>query len=194
MTDRAEAARRRWRVQRLASGSSAFLLLTISTVRLGVIDHDWPAVIAVDVAGIAALPVVMTLLNRRDRESLEHAPAGTLFSGGMSARISQFEYQPRLARLLTPARFRTYGSGWIGGNLEISDVGLLVLPGRWAARGVGEVVIPWQEVESVDLTKIPAKLNGGGLDVALNDGTKLALEVRGYDRLGLVLRQLGRVS
>ncbi len=63
-------------------------------------------------------------------------------------------------------------------------------PGRHFGGGGPPFTVPWSEVESLELTELPAKFDGGGLDLRMTDGSTLAVEVRGYERLSPVLSQL----
>jgi len=169
----------------------AAVLLLANTIRLGVVDHLWALAIGIDVVAIAAIPLVASGLHRRDRNQLAHQP-GALFVAGGSVLRSQLEQQGRFRPAVRAMRHSWIGGGYLGGELEITHEAISFRPGRWMGFGARDVSVPWAEVEAVDITPVPAKVNVGMLDMQLNDGSRLDVEVRGYETLRKVLADLRR--
>jgi len=171
--------------------AGAAVLLFVNTIRLGVVDHLWTLAIGIDVAAVAAVPLVAGGLRRRDRSQLARQP-GALFIAGGSVLRSQLEQQGRFRPVVGTLRHSWIGGGYLGGELEITKEAIRFHPGRWMGFGAREFSVPWTDVETVDVTPMPAKVNVGMMDVRLSDGSKLDVEVRGYETLRSVLADLRR--
>ena len=51
-------------------------LLLLNTLRLGMVDHLWTLAVSINVAIVAALPVVVRWLRRRDIAATAFGPSG----------------------------------------------------------------------------------------------------------------------
>jgi hypothetical protein len=185
---------RRWRSRSLGSTIAWLAAVFVNTARLGVEDHLWPLAIAIDVALVIAIPLLTVWLRRRDASLLAAAPPGTLYVGGTSLTSRQFTRQSGLARFLSGTKFRQISGGWLSGRLTISDVRLLIEPGRFFGRGLLPVSIDWDQVRSIDVTRVPGKVNVGSLHLRLVDGSTLSLQARGHNRLQAALARVARCN
>ena len=181
-----EASRKRWAARRLATAFPLMMLTIVNTLRLGIVDHLWPAAVTIDVVLLGSLPILLRYLRTRDERTLAAASPGTWFAGGGSVKAQQLEQQRRF-QLAVAGIKGTLGTGYIGGACEVGDDGVSFLPGSFFGFGATRIVIPWPDITRCDLTKIPAKFNCAGIDLALSDGSRLTMEARGYDRLRAAL-------
>lgn len=188
--DRRRFSRRSAALARFGSSKDDPLLLVAvaTTVRLGVVDHLWTVAIVLNVIVLGSVPFLVRGLRTHDLNEQAEAPSGTIFVGGCSLRVGQLG-QPRFRVLGTGRRMGSIG-GWIGARLLLTGDGLTVKPGRHFGGGVPPFSVPWIEIDRLELTKLPAKFDGGGLDLRMTDGSTLAIEVRGYERLSVALRQV----
>lgn len=183
-----KAAAKRWRSRRAATGLPLLGLALVNTVRLGVVDHLWGVAIGINAALIAAAPVAVWLIRRNDAAAMAGAPSGTLFAGGFSLAVGQLQ-QPRFLAVARALGRGRWGSGYTSGRLflmrdEMQLVSKHGLPHELAHIAPGDLAV-------VQLTKLPAKINAGGLDLTFRDGSKLSVEVCQYDWLRSALPSFG---
>ena len=188
LDDAQSTAASRWRTRRALTGLPLLGLLLLNTLRLGMVDHLWTLAVGMDVAIVAALPVVVRWLRRRDTAATASGPPGTLFAGGFSLSIRQLG-QPRFARGAQAVGRGRWGTGYVSGRL-------LLLPERIRLESKPRLTddvasIAASDLAIVELTKVPAKANGAGLDLTFTDGARLSVEVRQYDRLRSALQMFG---
>ena len=180
--------RRRWLAAGAARTIPLLLVAVANTVRLGVVDHLWTVAIVLNVIVLGSVPVLVRGLRTHDLKEQAEAASGTIFVGSCSLRAGQLG-QPRFSVLGTRRSAGSFG-GWIGGQLLLNGDGLTVKPGKHFGGGTPPFTVRWDEVEGIELTKLPAKFDGGGLDLRMTDGSTLAIEVRGYERLSVALSHL----
>jgi hypothetical protein len=186
LDDRGSVAARRWRARRATAGLPLLAFFAISTIRLGAIDHSWPSAIAINALLLASLPIVVRLLRRMDAEA---SPPGALFSAGCSLGVRQLD-QPRFQDVAKALGSGLWGTGYVSGPLTLTADEIRVVPA--SAPQSGTLVVRAADVESAQLTKLPAKFNVAGLDLTFVDGSRLSIEVRQYDRLRSALTRFGQ--
>jgi hypothetical protein len=176
--DGTSESRRRWQITRSITGGALFIGLAATTLRLGVQDHLWP--LAIGILGIfaASLPLLVRFLRQRDRNAQASSPEGTLFTAGFSVSEQQLRDQPRFQMSDAPRR-RTWGGR--SGQLRLRQDGFHFDPTGSLGFGTTTIVVPWTEITALQLNRVPAKFNVAGLDLTLNDGSTITVEVRQYD-------------
>ncbi|MGH7513997.1 MAG: hypothetical protein ACREOQ_13870 [Gemmatimonadales bacterium] len=188
LDDTSSTASGRWRARRAATAIPLLLMAVANMLQLGVVDHLWAVAGCMSVAMVAALPVLMWTLGRRDKAAMASGPPGTLFTSRFSIAVRQLN-QPRFrtaqSALLRAARV----TGFLSGRMLIvnDDMHLITsdpLPADFAHIAVRSLSV-------IELTKLPAKVNTAGIDLTFTDGSLLSIEVGQYDKLRVALPAWG---
>lgn len=120
---------------------------------------------------------------------------GGAFEAPAILRIEQLMASPRFDGSVKGLNERLRRRGWgkVGGSLTADLVGVRWVPDRPSRhRGVGEMEIPWADLDDVELIPMVGVGGGVGLELHLAGGASLSVHTADADALRVVLNRYFR--
>ena len=187
------ATLRRWRSRRMLFLAPSVGLAVVLVTRL-LVTHSGGRQWLWYLLGTTTLTVFLFVgvvasggIRRRD------APPGALLSAFGRFPLNELRGLKAVGTSVQKADerlIRRWARGWVEGTVSITHEGLAFDPGRIARKSrLDRFSLAWSEIDGIEIVHQRASMNMG-LQLTLQDGTKLGCEIRGGRKVEALSRRL----